>query len=378
MIRDAVLPIIRDPASALGLGMQGWDNLLREAWIANLSARIAEDLAHLGPPDLVPPPVRPHLLSARRIAQRQRIATLAEIERVRTALADGGIRLVLLKGAAYLAADLPNALGRVFGDIDLLVPRALLIETEAMALKHGWIGTHHDAYDQRYYRQWMHELPPLHHVVRESTLDVHHNILPATARRPPDAALLLADAVETTIPGIFVLAPPDMVLHSACHLFHEGELDNGLRDLVDLDGLLRHFGGTPDFWDRLETRAGALHLERPLRYALRMCELMLGTPFPRPLLDNHAPWPADFRERMLEQLYLRGLRPNHPLAGDRWTPLARWLLYVRGHWLRMPPHLLAAHLSRKAWLRWTGFEFGSDHREEAEILKAKPRSEDRG
>ena len=34
-----------------------------------------------------------------------------------------------------------------------------------------------------------------------------------------------------------------MVLHSATHLFHEGELDKALRDLVDIDGLLRHFGG---------------------------------------------------------------------------------------------------------------------------------------
>jgi glutaconate CoA-transferase subunit A len=31
--------------------------------------------------------------------------------------------------------------------------------------------------------------------------------------------------------------------------------------------------------------------------------------------------------------------------------LARWLLYVRSHWLRMPPHLLVPHLVRKAWMR---------------------------
>jgi hypothetical protein len=31
--------------------------------------------------------------------------------------------------------------------------------------------------------------------------------------------------------------------------------------------------------------------------------------------------------------------------------LARWLLYVRSHWLRMPPWLLAGHLFRKAHKR---------------------------
>lgn len=31
---------------------------------------------------------------------------------------------------------------------------------------------------------------------------------------------------------------------------------------------------------------------------------------------------------------------------------SRWLLYVRSHWMRMPPHLLAQHLPRKAVQRW--------------------------
>src|SRR6516164_6797789 len=261
MIRDAVLPVIRAPKSVLALDLRGWDQLIREARVSNLSARIAEDVASLDSAERLPVEVRPHLIGARRVARRQQVATLAEIERVRAALANGGIRLVLLKGAAYLAASLPVSRGRVFGDIDLLVPRTQLVEAESMLLQHGWISTHHDEYDQRYYREWMHELPPLHHVVRESTLDLHHNILPSTARHPPDPALLLADAVETPLSDVFVLAPPDMVLHSACHLFHEGELDNGLRDLIDLDGLLRHFGNDPAFWDRLGARAQALHLE---------------------------------------------------------------------------------------------------------------------
>jgi len=375
MIRDAVLPIIRDPQSALTLDLPGWDILLRETRAANLMARLAKDLAETdGRFERLPAEVRPHLLAAQRIAQRQYIATLAEIERVQEAL-EGNVRLVLLKGAAYLAADLPVARGRIFGDIDLLVPRAQLVETEALLLKHGWISAHHNTYDQRYYREWMHELPPLQHVMRQSTLDVHHNILPSTSRHPPDPELLLQAAVETPrLPGVFVLAPADMVLHSASHLFHEGELDNGLRDLVDLDGLLRHFGNRANFWDELTERANALHLEQPMRYALRMCQLLLGTPFPASLLTDDAHWPADFRERLLEQLYSRGLRPNHALAGDRWTPLARWLLYVRGHWLRMPPHLLTAHLLRKAWRSLTGLESEEDEAQ----THAKPLPTDKG
>jgi len=39
------------------------------------------------------------------------------------------------------------------------------------------------------------------------------------------------------------------------------------------------------------------------------------------------------------------LRPGLP--GEGGAPVAAWLLFVRSHWLRMPPWLLAYHLSVK-------------------------------
>ena len=37
-------------------------------------------------------------------------------------------------------------------------------------------------YDDAYYRDHMHELPPLIHKERDRMIDVHHTILPLTAR----------------------------------------------------------------------------------------------------------------------------------------------------------------------------------------------------
>lgn len=349
---DALTPLLNHPEEAARLSLREWDTVLRLARCANLSSRLASELDERGLLASVPDQVRLHLVAALTIGKRQRIATLAEIEHVRRALSEGGIRLVLLKGAAYLAANLPVARGRLFGDIDLLVPRAQLPEAESVLLRNGWVSGAIDAYDERYYRTWMHELPPVHHLRRGSVLDIHHNLLPSSARHPPDPALLLAAAIEVS-PGVFVLAPSDMVLHSACHLFHEGELEKGLRDLLDLDGLFRHFGTDPAFWPELQARADALHLQKPLRYALAMCRTLLATPLPDRL---DSVWPASLSERVLDQAWRRALRPHHPLAADAWTPLAKSLLYLRGHWLRMPPLLLAAHLSRKAWRAWAGIE----------------------
>jgi hypothetical protein len=158
-----------------------------------------------------------------------------EVKCIQRALADVGVPVILLKGAAYVMAGLPPAPGRFFSDIDILVPKATLPAVEAALMLHGWATTHHNAYDQRYYRTWMHELPPMRHATRLSVIDVHHAILPETARLRPDPEKL-RDAARPLDPNesVMVLAPTDMVLHSALHLFHDGEFDSGLRDLVDL------------------------------------------------------------------------------------------------------------------------------------------------
>jgi hypothetical protein len=55
--------------------------------------------------------------------------------------------------------------------------------------------------------------------------------------------------------------------------------------------------------------------------------------------------------RLLDALYLRVFLADATAAQDAATSLAMALLYLRGHALRMPTHLLAMHLSRKALLR---------------------------
>lgn len=360
-MKDQVTPLLLNPQRALKLNEAQWDDVLRQARRANLLARLADDLQANGLLQQIPTYVQPHFEAIQHLSARQKIAMLREIKEVARALAEANIPLILMKGAAYLARDLPCAQGRLFGDIDLLVPQEAIPEVESTLLLHGWITTHHNPYDQAYYRRWMHEIPPLKHVIRHSVLDVHHNILPATAKHPPDANLLRASAQPVDgLENVYTLTPVDMVLHSACHLFHEGELHNGLRDLADLDRLLRHFAGQAGFWQELLPRAQQLHLERPLYYALQFTQV-LQTLIPPDIAQAVKRFaPAAPQAMLMRALYSRALRPAHPMVDDVITPLARWLLYVRGHWLRMPPYLLAYHLSRKALMRYLGLEEKED------------------
>ena len=196
----------------------------------------------------VPAAPRAHLAAAQLLARAQAEAVRREIGYIERALAATGAPIVLLKGAAYLLAGHQIAHGRIFSDIDILVPRAALPEVEAALMLRGWVSEKTTPYDQRYYRRWMHELPPMRHMTRRTVLDVHHAILPVTARLKPDSARLLAASLPLAgEPRLRVLAPVDMVLHSATHLFCNEDVGNGLRDLVDLDGLLRAFRGGAGF-----------------------------------------------------------------------------------------------------------------------------------
>ena len=104
--------------------------------------------------------------------------------------------MVFLKGTAYHVAADQAGKGRVFSDVDILVPEDKLLEVERALISAGWMTNTLNSYDQKYYRQWMHEIPPLRHLKRQTSIDVHHNILPKTTRFCPDANKLLVNIVK--------------------------------------------------------------------------------------------------------------------------------------------------------------------------------------
>jgi hypothetical protein len=346
-----LLEALKKPRSLRDLESARWDELLCRARNTRLLAPIGLSLQGLGLLNDLPDRVAPQLEAECAIARENERMLRWEVNRIQRALRAIEVPVVLLKGAAYTFADLPAAAGRVSSDVDIMVPKAALDEVEPALLRAGWEAVKLDPYDQRYYRTWMHELPPLCHRDRHTLVDVHHTILPETGRLHPDARDLAA-AARPIGDGLLVLAPIDMVLHSAAHLFQDGDLDGGLRDLVDLDSLLTHFGQDESFWRELVPRAQRLDLLRPLYYALRFCDKLFGCPIPADVLrasEVGAP-PSPVR-RLMDALTERAIVPDGWETPRRTTRLARFLLYVRSHWLRMPPLLLARHLTRKALSR---------------------------
>jgi len=327
-----------------------WDVLIRQAREAALLGTLAHRLHERAKFDAIPDAPRAHLVAARILCAAQRTSVEREIVQLRRALSSVEAKVVLLKGAAYLMGNLPAARGRHFSDIDILVPAPALPHVEAALMLAGFATTHLHPYDQRYYRRWMHELPPMQHVKRGTVLDVHHTIVPRTSRIRLDASALLRDAIPLThVPGLHVLAPADMVLHSATHLFCNEDLSHGLRDLVDIDALLRDFGRDSSFWTFLVRRAAELDLRRPLHYALRWTTAALDTPVPATVVARNAHGaPNAIASAIMDVLLEHALHPDSARASTR---RARRALYLRGHWLKMPLPMLAWHLTVKAMRR---------------------------
>ncbi len=350
----ALIESIRKPESLVHLSLRQWDVLLRVCRRANLLGRLAEGVQAVGIDAQLPRQVQPHLVSARVLTAHQREAIVWETRHIEKALSALKAPVVLLKGTAYAIRGLAAAHGRLFGDVDILVPRPDLNSVEAALMVQGWASGHHDDYDDRYYREWMHEIPPMTHRARGTVIDVHHNILPLIARNSPDASLLFEASQPVQGTKFRTLSPVDMVIHSATHLFHESELQNGLRDLFDLDALLVEFSAQTDrFWDELPGRAAQLGLELPLLLALRYTHALLGTPVPDtlvPQLQANAKL-SPISLHTLDAIYLRALMPDHS-ASRTWTQsIARGCVYLRGHALRMPAGRLTLHLGRKLVLR---------------------------
>lgn len=318
---------------AARLGLRDWDGVISvaraEAMLATLAHRLeAADL----PPTVAALFADQH--AAAKVAQAQ---SLWEAEMARRALASEKIEFVLLKGTAYAAADLFCAEGRQIGDLDILVLANDVGRAENELLEAGWEWVKSDPYDDAYYREHMHELPPLIHKARDRMIDVHHTILPRTHRVTPDALALVSDAVITE-GGFSVLCPTDMACHCAAHLLADGDLQGGLRNLWDFHCLTRDFAAAdPGFWGKLDARAELHGLRAPVHRAARLARDLYGSVLPSGW-DGRDPADVWFKRRLL--------------ARDEWGHSTDFLVqqafYIRSHWLRMPPLMLGRHL----WTKW--------------------------
>lgn len=349
-VRELLRLVVNHPAKVANLTDRELDLTLRVARRSRLLGRLAARLKAGGSFESLHGVVRDQLESVLAMAAaRQRLASW-ELNRIARAVKDDrDTPIIVLKGCAYQLLDLPNAPGRIFTDVDLLTLEDRLKPLESMLNRHGWVTAELNPYDDNYYRKWTHELPPLMHFEREMEIDLHHNILPRTARLKPDGRLLVENSRSVAGSRFRVLADEDLVLHAMAHLMVSDDLADKLRDLVDIADLVTHFSSVSEsFWARLTLRAEQLDLRRPAYYSVRYMIRLIQTELPEEFVAAIDGWgPPKPVLRLMDRLVPCALFPSHPDNRYPEWRFQRFLLFVRSHWIRMPPWLLAYHLTHK-------------------------------
>jgi hypothetical protein len=349
------LDALRQPTDALAWTLAQWDHRVRVARRLRLLGRLAESVLGAGLAYRLPRPVVHALQAEAKMAQARCQALVWCRESVKQALEGLDAPIVLLKGAAYMAQRLPNAAGRLPSDLDILVPGAALADARRRLAEAGWEEVKLDDHDQRYYREWSHELPPMRHALHALELDVHHNILPPVARDRVDAAHLLQAARPLADPDLapwWVLGPEDQVLHCAAHLLNDSELRDRLRDLVDLQVLMStHGAADPRFGERLVARADELGLNDALVLGASLVAQGLKAPLDPAVAHAVTLAMGAPRLKTLQRRFATVLAPRGPDdEPDLGVRMAETALLVRHHWRRMPLPLLVRHTWHKVWV----------------------------
>lgn len=343
------------PEILRGLNGAQLSDLLRLAWGQGVIYRLALGVERCGLADALPTQVAGALadlaIEARYNARRLRW----EIDRIASALYGAQYPILLLKGAAYQAADFELAAGRIASDVDILVPQAHLKACEEALIEAGWAFEAKTQYDDHYYREWMHELPPMRHQTRRTIIDVHHTVVPPVARITPDVGAFFSGAAEVSAIPLKRPSLADMVIHSALHCFYDGDFTTNIRALLDLHDLFK-LGLEADsgFIDAVIARSARHEAGRPVADALRTLSwldaITLEADAQHFVNDQARIWPVQAVFDWSVGQRTLAVRPFK--RSDPW--LARKILYVRSHWITMPPVMLLKHLGTKAVMRLKG------------------------
>ncbi|WP_240946005.1 nucleotidyltransferase family protein [Pseudomaricurvus alkylphenolicus] len=341
-----LIGVIRNPELIRGLDTEAWNLLMAQAYQCKLMGRLHAIFDNNELLDQIPAAIAWHFHSARVMASAHAQDVEIEIGKINQALKIGGLVPTFLKGAAYQLADKEVADGRLYSDVDIFVHKKDLPAAEHLLKINGWQPGDMNEYDQQYYRRWMHEIPPLVHRGRGTTLDVHHNLLPLTSRISLDADKL-SEGIDNSQR---VLQPTDRILHSIVHLLLESEFDKGIRDLSDIHLLIQHHGAENAlFWDQLIDRALELGVQRLLFYAIRYLQKIFGASPPAQFAKRLAQYaPNKPMLGVMDWLFISVLSEPLDLNKQLNNRTAHLLMYLRGHWMRMPLRLLLPHLLTKA------------------------------
>jgi hypothetical protein len=326
------------------LSPQQWQHLLTILRDIDLLASCYFRLKHRDKLSQLPEFLVKHMRSAAIYSERQAQQVIYECGQIQHTLNQANIPVYFLKGASYTLAQYRQAKGRIYSDIDALVAKEHLEQAETLLNQQGWKTKKLNDYDDKYYRQWAHEIPPMQHIHRGTVLDLHHNIMLPISRYSIDINTLLCPSQTVTIAEqtFQVLRPESALLHSMIHMIHNEEFHHAFRDLLDCALLLEQYG--EPLWWKLYHLADTLGFLDELYLIVSVSQCFCPSLYP---FSTQADFNQQRRHQCLnwqiKHIYALAMQPQSYLTQSARHRRAQLMAFSLGHLRKMPLSVLIPH-----------------------------------
>ncbi len=303
-----------------------WEEFCRTASDEALLPALKAHFAQLKINTELPLEIAGFLSAVERVNRERNGAILSEVKHAVTLLNGVGVRPILLKGVAYLAAGVyRDAAARYIGDIDLLVP-----ESQIPAAVEELSRNHYQQDNRDPFGPFRHHYPPLHRAGRPQ-IELHHSLGPGKCSRLLAAPEVIAKSLSCDLDGTSVGIPcPE---HLATHLIMHSQIQHPyteriwppLRAICDLLYLDRRYGADLN-WKDIQARFRRAGENGTLVLHLRQVSSTVGVAPPLAIDRTVLTGIRWSRRKVLRRLpFLRYIDPVYMFS----TVLSRRILMLR-------------------------------------------------
>ncbi len=314
---------------SLARDVQDWDRALG---IATKEAAISVLGRGLLSATTVPPAISDQLKMPVMLRELQMQQLAVRAQRTVTLLAEAGIPVLLLKGAAVGAYADPTFRARPMTDVDLLVHRADVGRARDVIIASGWPETTDPVYLELL--QDAHHRPPF--VAPEIPgvrLEMHVTVMPDDHSFAWDERDLWRHARPASAPftGALLPSPEHMVLHACVHFAWQHTLHFGAWRTFRSVALLTRSPGLD--WDALVRQAIAAKAQTSCYWTLRLGRRLAGLQVPDPVLARLAPPTPEWARAAVERHVIAAIAPGEsPRSPSERATRLLWRVALRPKW----------------------------------------------
>ena len=277
------------------LSSDEWNALITLAQAQKVGGVLCHHLKSRGAEKLVPQAVWLTLQSTYWHNAVNNLNIQRELHQIITALHEGKIPVIVLKGAYLAGAVYKNPALRQMSDIDLLVTVEDLEHVIEILGGQGYVLQ--EPYLPAIELANSYCLP---HLIKtdNASIDIHWNISMPNLPYSIDASALWANAVPVYSAGTTMLGlcAEDLLLHICMHWIYKHQLEDGMQPMCDIAETINRYSENLN-WEKLTQRARQWQWDRGVYLAFRLAKESVGAAVPEDVLQ--CLHPADFNESLL-------------------------------------------------------------------------------